>query len=72
MKKFILFVFSVLVIAGMVAVYFFFISSDRRKNGTTFVIPFIRNAEAHQDWAVEALSTCNDAPFVMPTRGLIG
>lgn len=72
MKKFILFVLSVLAIAGIVAVYFFFISSDRRKNGTTFVIPFIRNAEAHQDWVVEALSTCNDAPFVMPTRGLIG
>ncbi|MDO9122138.1 MAG: M23 family metallopeptidase [Anaerolineaceae bacterium] len=72
MKKFILFVLSVLAIAGIVAVYFFFISSDRRKNGTTFVIPFIRNAEAHQDWVVEALSTCNDAPFAMPTRGLIG
>lgn len=72
MKKFIIFVFSVLVIAGIVAIYFFFISSDRRSNGTLFVIPFIRNAEAHQDWAVEALSTCNDAPFVMPTRGLIG
>jgi len=72
MKKLILFVFSVLVIAGIVAVYFFFISSDRRKNGTTFVIPFIRNAEAHQDWVVEALSSCNGAPFVIPTRGLIG
>jgi hypothetical protein len=72
MKKFIIFVFSVLVIAGIVVVYFFFISSDRRRNGTTFVIPFIRNAEAHQDWTVEALSTCSGAPFLMPTRGLIG
>lgn len=72
MKKFIIFIFSVLVITGIVAVYFYFIFSDRRSNGTIFVIPFIRNAEAHQDWAVEALSTCNDAPFIMPTRGLIG
>jgi len=72
MKKLIIFVFSVLVIAGIVAIYFFFISSDRRSRGTSFVIPFIRNAEAHQDWAVEALSSCNGAPFVMPTRGLIG
>ncbi|PKN99239.1 MAG: hypothetical protein CVU42_08270 [Chloroflexi bacterium HGW-Chloroflexi-4] len=72
MKKFVVFVFSVLVITGIVAVYFFFISPDSRKNGTTYVIPFIRNAETHQDWAVEALTSCNGAPFVMPTRGLIG
>jgi len=60
------------VIAAIVAGYFFFLSPERKSNGTTFVIPFIRNPEAHQDWAIEALSSCNGAPFIMPTRGLIG
>lgn len=67
-----IFIFSVVVIAAMVAGYFLFFSPERRSNGTAFVVPFIRNPEAHQDWAVEALSSCNGAPFVMPTRGLIG
>lgn len=72
MRRFLIFVVSVLVIAALVAGYFFFLSPDSKKNGTAFVIPFIRNPDAHQDWAIEALSTCNGAPFLMPTRGLIG
>jgi hypothetical protein len=72
MKRFLIFIFSIVVIIAIVAGYFFFLFPERKNNGTAFIIPFIRNAEAHQDWAVEALSSCNDAPFIIPTRGLIG
>jgi hypothetical protein len=71
-KQFLLFVFSVLVIAAMVAGYFLFLSPTRRSQGTTYVISWIRNPEAHADWSVQALESCNDAPFLLPTSGLIG
>lgn len=67
-----IFIFSILVIAALVAGYFFFLSPERKSSGTAFVVPFIRAPETHQDWTVEALTSCNGAPFIMPTRGLIG
>lgn len=72
MKRFLLLVLSVVIIAAIVGAYFVFISPGSLNTGTAFVIPWIRNPQAHQDWAVEALSRCGDAPFIMPTRGLIG
>jgi peptidoglycan LD-endopeptidase LytH len=72
MKKFLLFAFSAVAVVGMVAAYFLFLSPSRRSRGTAFVIPWIRNASEHADWAVPALIRCHDAPFVMPTSGLIG
>src|SRR5512136_2067896 len=37
------------------------------------VLEWIRNPSAHPEWAVKAGSRClPDAPFVMPTDGLIG
>ena len=64
--------FSVIVVAGMVAAYFLLLYPGRRNQGTLFVLQFIRAPQVHQDWAVEALTTCNKAPFLMPSRGLIG
>ncbi len=36
------------------------------------VVEWLRNAEAHPDWAVSARQRCGDAPFSMPTDGYIG
>jgi len=72
LKRFLLIVFSILVIAAMVAAYFLFLSPTRRSSSTFYVIQFIRNPQAHQDWSAPALQTCNDAPFLLPSSGLIG
>ena len=36
------------------------------------VVEWLRNAEAHLDWAVSANQRCGDAPFSIPTDGYIG
>jgi len=65
-------IFSILVIAAIVAVYFLYLSPTRRSSGTLYVIQWMRNPQSHQDWAVQAQTKCADAPFLMPTSGLIG
>lgn len=39
---------------------------------TRQVFAFLRNPAAHQDAVIPALTRCDEAPFVMPTTGLIG
>jgi murein DD-endopeptidase MepM/ murein hydrolase activator NlpD len=36
------------------------------------VIQFIRDPDSHADWVVPALSRCGDAPFIIPSSGMIG
>ena len=72
MRKFLLVLLSLVIIAGIVAVYFVFISPSKSSQRSRDVVSFIRNPAAHQDWAIEAQSRCGDAPFIFPTRGLIG
>lgn len=36
------------------------------------VIEWIRNPEAHTDWAITALESCENSSFVFPTNGYIG
>jgi peptidoglycan LD-endopeptidase LytH len=36
------------------------------------LVEWLRNSEAHPDWAVTNGETCGDAPFAIPTDGLIG
>lgn len=36
------------------------------------VVQWLRNPEEHAEWAVQANTQCNDAPFMLPTNGLIG
>jgi hypothetical protein len=71
MRKILIALFSVFVIAAIVVGYFFFLSPDGSVS-TRYVIPFIRNSQAHQDWSVTPLERCGNAPFLMPTSGLIG
>ncbi len=39
---------------------------------TDWVLTWLREAQKHDVWAVRAGAICGDAPFQMPTRGLIG
>ncbi len=59
----------ILAAAGAFAVYRYYLSPSTR---TRKVIEFIRNPENSSEPQFEALSRCGDAPFVMPTSGLIG
>jgi peptidoglycan LD-endopeptidase LytH len=71
MKKLALVVVSILIVIALVTAYFMFLSPTSSR-GTAFVVPFIRHPEDHQDWVVPALSSCNNAPFLLPSSGLIG
>ena len=72
MKKILIFVLSIGVIAAIVAVYFLYIKPSPGSSRSKYVIQWIRSPQEHQDWAVSAGERCGDAPFVMPTSGLIG
>ena len=71
MKKMIIFLLLTILVIALAVGYFLFLSPSSSR-GTAFVIPFIRHPEQHQDWTVQALSTCGSAPFHLPTSGLIG
>lgn len=72
MKRFLLFLLSAGLIAAMVAGYFLFLDPTRKNNGTTYVLRWMRDPQAHPDWSIDALETCGEAPFLLPTSGLIG
>lgn len=62
-------VIVVLVSGGLFLIYReFFTPNDHTRK----VFEFLRNPETHQDDRVSALSRCGEAPFLMPTDGLIG
>ncbi len=68
MKKFLL---SVLVIAGIVAAWFFLYGWPGSRRSRK-VLAWLRDPEAHEEWRVEARSRCGAAPFLFPTEGMIG
>lgn len=72
MKRFLMGVFSVGFVAALVAVYFWFIAPADRSKRSLMVIQWIRNSEAHADWAIHAGDRCGNAPFILPTDGFIG
>ena len=46
----------------------YFTPNDRTRK----VFEFLRDPQSHGDDRVEALSRCGDAPFLLPTNGLVG
>lgn len=57
------------ILAGLYLLYRHALAPDER---TRYVIEFIRHSEDHQALIIPALSRCGDAPFIMPTTGMIG
>jgi murein DD-endopeptidase MepM/ murein hydrolase activator NlpD len=70
-KRWLLAVMVVGILAG-VGLYLY-LSMERTFGRTSRVAEWIRNSSAHPEWAVQAGIRCApDAPFLMPTDGLIG
>ncbi len=72
MKKYLIFLIVpivLVIIAGIFLVLKGYFSPTGR---TRKVFAFLRNPELHQDWIMPALTRCEDAPFMLPTRGMIG
>lgn len=55
--------------ASFFLLYHYYLSPESR---TPKVVEFILNPSASAEPQVEALSQCGDAPFLMPTSGMIG
>lgn len=62
-------VFFLLTILGVfILIQTYFSGSSRSRQ----VVRFIRNPGSQQDKIIPALAQCGDAPFIMPTSGMIG
>ena len=72
MKKLLLFLVSLGIVAALVVAYFLFMDPAHSKNRTLQVIQFIRDPEKHTDWLISAQTRCGSAPFIFPTNGMIG
>jgi murein DD-endopeptidase MepM/ murein hydrolase activator NlpD len=60
--------FVVLLVGGWLAYRWF----GRTAGRSTFIYRYLRDQQTHTDWAIHAGERCGDAPFVMPTNGIIG
>jgi murein DD-endopeptidase MepM/ murein hydrolase activator NlpD len=72
MRKIIFIFLSLVIIAALVAVYFVFISPSPDAMRTRQVITWIRGNGARTEWAIQPLERCGEAPFILPTYGLVG
>ncbi len=70
-KRWLLAVMVVGIVAGVG--FYLYLSMERTFGRTSRVVEWIRNPSAHPDWTVQAGTRCApNAPFLMPTDGLIG
>ncbi len=62
-----------ILLLGVLAVGFLFYDKYFRPGDRSRkVFSFIRNPEKYPEWITPALSRCGEAPFMMPTSGMIG
>ena len=62
----------VVVISGLVGGYWWLSAHRDTSPRSPNVDEFIRNPQAHPDWAIKAGARCGLAPFAFPTSGFIG
>lgn len=69
-----MFKFTIILVAiGLVALLgYFLIRSTIHPARYLKFAEWMRNPQDHPDWAISTGDHCNDAPFAMPTDGLIG
>jgi murein DD-endopeptidase MepM/ murein hydrolase activator NlpD len=72
LKRIIFAILAILVIFISILLYYFVFNRPDSAKRSTRVMEWIRNAEDHPDWAINAGQRCADAPFIMPTDGYIG
>lgn len=65
---------AIIVVGALAGVgYYLYETLIHTTGRSTRVIEWIRHPEDHSDWSVQAGALCApDAPFVMPTNGLVG
>ncbi len=64
-----------ILIAGLVigtGLYFLLLRKPAGIRRSLNVVEWIRNADRHAEWSIQALNRCGDAPFIYPTDGFIG
>lgn len=72
MKRRNLLVILAIVICLVLGIYFLYQEYFSENGRTRRVIEFLRHPDSQQEHIRFALSRCGDAPFVLPTSGLIG
>ncbi len=70
-KHFIILIAFIVLLAGC-GVFWLYRTYYSKDNRTRVVISFIRDPDSMADLRVLALSACGNAPFIMPTDGMIG
>jgi murein DD-endopeptidase MepM/ murein hydrolase activator NlpD len=63
---------SVIFVLALVGGYFAYRWYSRSGERTTRLFTWLREPDAHPEWAIQAGERCGDAPFEMPTSGYIG
>lgn len=61
--------FLILFLAGGIASYYWFSS---RMDRTRYLLTWLHNPSQHPGWAITALDSCPQAPFLFPSTGYIG
>ncbi len=59
-------------LSALVVLYFFYYGYLIMRTRSRKVMEFLRDPQLHQEWVTPALTRCGDAPFILPTSGLIG
>ncbi len=72
LRKFIILGLIFFVILAATLAYYYLFDRLDTTNRSGRVMEWIRHAEDHTEWAVQAGDRCSDAPFSMPTNGYIG
>lgn len=72
MKRTTLIVLLLIATCLVIGIYFIYQEYFSDNNRTRRVLQFLRNPESQQATMQSALSRCDDAPFMLPTSGLIG
>ncbi len=57
------------VVVGLIYLYRVFFPTTQRAR---MVFSYLRNPETHQDMIMPGLARCGEAPFLLPTKGMIG
>lgn len=64
-------IFGILVVIGLVGWYLLSRSPINPQRILLFR-KYIRNPEGYSDWQIQPGERCNNAPFIFPTRGMVG
>lgn len=65
-------VWSVLIVASLVGGYFAYRTLQQGRSRSATVMEWLRHPQDHPDWAITIGRRCAEAPFILPTSGLVG